>query len=217
MAKGSGRTKNLRFGGGDLSDLFEYDIKDVVDDADLEPVFEIDVDSMDNDANTLASSVLSNIARIYSTDEFLKEHPDFKKRLDSEIQSLKMNYKMRLIDERVQDELVRAIGRKGDNASLYAVLPKLQAQMIATQNKIDSTLDRIKNLLKNYQMELNFEEVEESSNDESDDEMGTSATTRGTRAFIEKYKHLSYEQFNNQSQTPEEETSSDTTHQAEMH
>ena len=187
--KGGGRTKNLRYGIDD--DIFDKDIAGVVDDDDMEPVFEIDTDVIDKEAGTIATGTVLNVTKIYASEDFLANHPDFRKRLDSEIKSLKMLYKMLSIDEKIQDELVRAIGRKGDNASLYATLPKIQAQMTNTQNKIDDTLDRIRDLLRGYQTEIPFEDEEEEAEEDDSTSILKPIVTRGTRDFIEKFKNMS--------------------------
>ena len=200
MAKGSGRTKNLRYGADDIEDLFDSTAADLTGDEELEPVFEIDTDLIDQEANTIASSIINNVAAVYASETFLKDHPDFKKRLDSELQSLKMHYKMRTVDEKIQDELVKAIGRKADNASLYLALPKLQAAMTSTQNKIDATMDRIQTLLKSYQTTLLDELDEEVEEDEEGEEQSTCdvidiksmSSTRGSKSFIEQFKNVNY-------------------------
>lgn len=206
MAKGGGKTKNLRFGGegGGIEDLIDNNIADLTGEEIMEPVFEVDTESIDKEATTIASGIIANVAKVYASETFLKEHPDFRKRLDSELQSLKMHYKMRAFDEKIQDELVRAIGRKADNASLYLALPKLQAAMISTQNKIDATMDRIQALLKSYQTELEFGDEEDEEETEGVEQNGQTTMqftvmkpvkTRGTRDFIDKYKEMSYEEI----------------------
>lgn len=153
----------------------------------LEPVFDIDIEGMEREADNLAANILQNVAKVYSSETFLKDNPEFKKRLDSEIQSLKMLLKMRAIDDKVQDELARAISRKADNASLYAALPKHQTSMINIQNKIDSTMDRIQKMLEGYQTEMSFDDED----DENEEEPHAIHSSRGSRDFIMMMKDRS--------------------------
>ena len=131
MPKGSGRTKNLRYGAQEetgwtqvdprdnkaMDNLQQYlfgeaaekiGIPDGVGVDDLEDIYEIDTENISMDANTLAASNVQNLLRLYNNKEFTDAHPDFRRRIDTEIESLRKLYKMANINEVVHDQIGRA-------------------------------------------------------------------------------------------------------------
>ena len=88
---------------------------------------------------------------------------------------------MRKSDERVHDLCLRSIGMNTNNASLYAALARIQSSMLNIQKQMDETVRNINSLLKNVQLELNFDNQPQQQNV---DKTNTTAT-RGSKDFIE--------------------------------
>ena len=160
------------FGGGDLP----------IDG--MEEVYTIDTDLIAKESNIMATSLISSVLRLYNNKDFVDEHPDFKKRIDTEIESLKRMYKMIKTDEIVHDHLVQAISKNPGNASLYMSMTKLQEKISSLDGDIKRILDGLNKICANYQMELNFEQTRKAAEDESSyDETGV--VTRGNKAFVD--------------------------------
>jgi len=174
----------------------EYTPKDLMDDIfggddlpmdNMEDVYTIDTDLINKESNIMATSLISSVLRLYNNKEFVDEHPDFKKRIDTEIESLKRMYKMIKTDEIVHDHLVQAISKNPGNASLYMSMTKLQEKISSLDGDIKRILDGLNKICANYQMELNFEQTRKASDDESAyDETGV--ITRGGKAFVDMMK-----------------------------
>ena len=215
MPKGSGRTKNLRYGAEEtgwgktdeagaekyMNDLFS-DAKQLgVPVDDMEDVYEVDIDLITKDASTLAASNVQNLLRLYNNKQFTDEHPDFKRRIDTEIESLRKLYKMASVNEQVHDHLVTSISKNPGNASLYMALDRIQGKMLSVDKQIRDQISNFNKIITGYQMELNFAE-----NDRSSDGDGTtteredgSIISRGRKAFIEEMKNKE-----SQTQDPEQ-------------
>lgn len=150
----------------------------------MEDVYTIDTDLINKESNIMATSLISSVLRLYNNKDFVDEHPDFKKRIDTEIESLKRMYKMIKTDEIVHDHLVQAISKNPGNASLYMSMTKLQEKISSLDGDIKRILDGLNKICANYQMELNFEQTRKAAEDESSyDETGV--VTRGNKAFID--------------------------------
>lgn len=172
----------------------EYSPKDLMDELfggnesdlpiDGEDVYTIDMDLITKESNIMATSLISSVLRLYNNKEFVDEHPDFKKRIDTEIESLKRMYKMIKTDEEVHDHLVKAVSKSPGNASLYMSMIKLQEKITSLDGDIKRILDGLNKICNNYQMELNFEATKKGMDEETSyDETGV--VTRGNKAFID--------------------------------
>lgn len=172
----------------------EYSPKDLMDELfggnesdlpiDGEDVYTIDMDLITKESNIMATSLISSVLRLYNNKEFVDEHPDFKKRIDTEIESLKRMYKMIKTDEEVHDHLVKAVSKSPGNASLYMSMIKLQEKITSLDGDIKRILDGLNKICNNYQMELNFEATKKGLDEETSyDETGV--VTRGNKAFID--------------------------------
>lgn len=195
MPKGSGRTKNLRYGGAnEMMDLFgdaqELGMPEGLAVDDLEDVYEIDIDLIAKDANILASSNVQNLLRLYNNKQFTDEHPDFKRRIDTEIESLRKLYKLAKVNEEVHDHLVQAIAKKPSNASLYLSLDRVQGKILTIDKQIRDQIASFNKIITGYQMELNFaqdNDLNNNPNQTAELEDG-SVLSRGGKAFVEQMK-----------------------------
>lgn len=163
-----------------------WDVDDPIDiDTPLDDSVYIDMDELDQKAKDESKLMFKDLERIYSNEQFMADHPEYKKRLDIELESLRILIKMRKSDEVTHDILVKQIGMTPNNASLYSALNRMQTSMINIQTKLDSTVKTINQLLKNYQMELPFEkDPEETTNSETSEVKTNAQTFRGTKAFM---------------------------------
>lgn len=210
MPKGSGRTKNLRYGAQEETGWVKTDkaglerhLQSLFEDADplampdgvgvddmAELVYEIDIDNISNDANTLAASSVQNLLRLYNNKQFTDEHPDFKRRIDTEIESLRKLYKMARVDEVVHDHLIAAITKNPGNASLYKALDQIQGKMLSVDSKIREQIANFNKIITGYQMELNFAQDNDLGGDTSTASLDDgSVMSRGNKAFIEEMKN----------------------------
>lgn len=213
MPKGSGRTKNLRYGAEEETGWTRVDPKDKeamkslqaflfnegggeklgmpdgVGIDDLEDIYEINIELIGKDANTLAASNVQNLLRLYNNKQFTDEHPDFKRRIDTEIESLRMLYKMKHINEEVHDHLVNSIAKHPGNASLYMALDRMQGKMLSIDRQIRDQIAGFNKIITGYQMELNFAQDNDLGGESSTAELDDgSVMSRGNKAFIEEMK-----------------------------
>jgi hypothetical protein len=117
----------------------------------------------------------------------MARNPQFKKRVENDIESLRVLIKMRKTDEEAHDILIKAIAGNSSNASLYRSLSEMQKTIISITTKINEIVVGLNNMMKGYQLELNFEE--ENKSEESQPDM-SNKTTRGTKEFIEQMKSI---------------------------
>lgn len=171
MSKGGGRTKNLRYP-SELDEIFKDDIVDNMEDA-----YVINVDQIEVESKSDAVSSITNLLKLYNDEQFCEEHPEFKKRIDTEVNSLRKMYKMSKSNEELHDHLLVAISNHPDNASLYNVLTKLQGNILEIDKRIKEIMKEFTSMCKSYQTEMNFnkpDEVEEEG-----------IMNKGSKAFID--------------------------------
>lgn len=161
-------------------DFFDDDMEFSVDDPISEDAIFIDTEDISRKANDDARFMLKDLTKIYGNEKFMAAHPDYKKRLDMELESMRMLLKMRRADEITHDLLVKQIGMNPSNAGMYSALNKLQKSLLDIQTKLDETVKNVNNLLKNYQLEIPFEE--DTKEEDADKPRGDSH--RGSKAFI---------------------------------
>lgn len=202
MSKGSGRTKNLRYGAADEQDGWQNAVEQLFDNPDgtampagvgiddIEDVYEVDIDLIGQDATTLAASNIQNLLRLYNNKEFTDEHPDFKRRIDTEIESLRKLYKMAKVNEQVHDHLVQSIAKNPGNASLYMALDRMQGKILLVDKQIRDQIGSFNKIITGYQMELNFQSDNglDNSDSQTSEMSDGSVMSRGNKAFIEEMK-----------------------------
>lgn len=167
-----------------FADIFGQDLN--IDGVQL---VDIDMDGIDRSAQDDAIALIENLSRFYYDEDFMKRQPSFKKRVDADLESLRILFKMRKADEITHDLLMKAISANSNNASLYRSLTDIQKTIISITAKINDIIDGLNAFMKTYQLELNFEEPKEEDieNTEVEDSQDVS-TTRGFKDFINKMK-----------------------------
>lgn len=157
-------------------------------------VVNIPIEDIGTEAEGKAKSLIEDLAKFYYDDEFLKANPNFRKRVDNDMESLRMLLKMRAADEVTHDVLIKAIAANSSNASLYRSLTTVQTTILQITTKIENIVNNLTTLIKGYQLELNFKYENEIANNESNDAPETiedSPTThRGSKAFIEQMQRI---------------------------
>lgn len=156
--------------------LFEID-----GDINGENLISIDVDAIDESSITDAKDMVENLSKFYYDEKFMKENPNIKKRIDSELESLRVLIKMRKADEQAHDALLMAISNNNNNASLYRSLTEIQKTIISITTKMGEIVTGLNNMMKGFQLELNFDKDPEEENLELN-----ISTSRGTKEFIKR-------------------------------
>lgn len=151
----------------------------------LEDVYEIDLENIDLDAGLLATGKINNLLRLYNDKDFVEQNPEFKKRIDNEIDTLRRLIKLAKTNEVIHDNLAKAISHNPNNASLYMALARLQSNIMSIQTQINTTMNDFTKLCKSYQTEMNFERPV----DETPKSTENGTISRGRKAFIETLKN----------------------------
>ena len=163
-------------------DLFNSDLPEI----DCLQLINIDLDGIDQLSKDDADTLIRNLSNFYYDKDFMKKNPNFKKRVDAELESLRILFKMRRTDEEAHDILIKAIEGNSGNASLYKSLTEMQKTIISITSKIGDIIDKLNGMMKNYQLELNFNKEVEQEEINASDPLSTDYTTRGSKEFIEK-------------------------------
>lgn len=160
----------------DIEELF-VDPEGIVED--------INISDIEEEAKSASFALCKNLREVYFDEEFMKNNPRFKERLDVELESLRVLVKMRKSDEIAHDLCLRSIGMNTNNASLYKALSGIQSSMLSIQRQMDDTVKNINNLLKNVQLEFNFDNNQQNNTQSQQEIPLDSNTTRGSKKFIE--------------------------------
>lgn len=174
--------------------------EDVVDGIEI---VNIDLDTIEENSVTKAEDMVENLANFYYDEEFLRENPNFKKKMENYKEDLRILLKMRAADEELQDILIKSISQNPSNASLFMANTKIQTQISNLITKINDIVDKLTAMMKNYQLELNFKYEQEAARKSVDDDEpqsieNMSTTTRGAKEFIQKMEAVEETLFNNE-------------------
>jgi hypothetical protein len=175
----------------DINELLEQCIPDDLQpDVDGLQLVDIDLESINESAKTDAVSLIDNLSKLYYDEDFMKRNPTFKKRVDTDLESLRILFKMRKTDEETHDILIKAIAGNSGNASLYKSLTELQKTIISITTKICDIIDGLNNLMKGYQIELMNNSEDDGIKEDPDDDFDPTSTCRGTKFFIEQMNKM---------------------------
>lgn len=171
------------------NDIFD-DNKEIIDGLE---VVNIDIDAISDEADGKAKTLIEDLTKFYYDEEFLKSNPNFRKRVDNDMESLRMLLKMRAADEVTHDILIRAIAANSGNASLYGSLTRIQDAMLKITTKIESIVTNLTNMIKGYQLEINWKLEQDSvieNTDDLDDSEDVQTMSRGSKEFIQRMSKI---------------------------
>lgn len=154
------------------------------------PLIEIDLDGIDKESQDSARDLVENLSRFYYDEEFLANNPTFKKRVDTDLESLRVLIKMRKTDEVAHDVLIKAIQGNSGNASLYRAMTEIQKTILSITTKMNEVITSLNNMMKGYQLELNFEKEEEETNEAMNSPLEGSSINRGAKDFIRRMEEV---------------------------
>lgn len=165
-----------------IQEIFEETSLDgVIDGMEL---VDIDMEGIDKESLDDAMALVDNLSKLYCNEEFMKNNPNFKKRVDAELESLRVLIKMRKTDEVAHDLIIKAIAGNSGNASLYKSLAEIQKTILSITTKMGDIITGLNNLLKGYQLEMNFEEQEQPETEQEQPKLKNAY--RGSKEFIER-------------------------------
>ena len=181
---------------GNIDSIFD-DSNDVIDGLD---VVNIPIEEIGAAAEGKAKTLIEDLTKFYYDEDFLKANPNFRKRVDNDMESLRMLLKMRAADEVTHDVLIKAIAANSGNASLYRALTNVQTTMLQITTKIEAIVNNLTTMIKGYQLELNFKMEQEQLREEhnEDDAMtvdDVSTQHRGSKSFIEQMNKIENQQL----------------------
>lgn len=151
-----------------------------------ELVEEIDMDEINSESEASAIDMVMNLSKIYFDEEFMEENPGLKKRIESWIESMRILIKMRKSSERSHDILMKNLPSQPTNASLYRSQAQIEANLLSIQKQMEETVSSMTNLLKNYQLEINFRQSQD--DDKEEDKVEEKDTHRGSKTFIQQMR-----------------------------
>lgn len=166
----------------EMSDIFDSISPDTIDGVQL---VDIDFDWIEQSAEADAVALIENLEKFYYNEDFMKRHPTFKKRIDTDLESLRILFKMRKSDETAHDLIMKAIQGNSGNASLYKSLSEMQKTIISITTKIGDIITNLNNMMRGFQLELNFDSPQNEEREDSADAGESSGqTSRGSKEFI---------------------------------
>ena len=177
------------FNAADLDNIFDNS-GEVIDGIDI---VNIDIDAIGDEAEGKAKRLIEDLAKFYYDEDFLKANPNFRKRVDNDMESLRMLLKMRAADEVTHDVLIKAIAANSSNASLYRALTNVQTTILQITTKIETIVNNLTTMIKGYQLELNFKLEQEQMNSDDEEEVtvdNISSQHRGSKSFIEQMNKI---------------------------
>ena len=171
----------------EIENLFDNDIIDGLE------VVNIPIEDISKNANVKAQSLVEDLTEFYYDPEFLKNNPNFKKRVDNDLESLRMLIKMREADEVTHDVIIKAIAANSNNASLYRSLTQIQTTILQITTKIETIVNNLTTMIKSYQLELNFKMEQEQLKNETEEPAtieDINSAHRGSKSFIEQMNKI---------------------------
>lgn len=173
-------------------------------------IINIDIEGIGTEAESKAKTLFEDLTAFYYDPEFIKANPNFRRRVDNDVESLRMLLKMRAADEVTHDVIIKAIAANSSNASLYRSLTQIQTTILQITTKIENIVNNLTTMIKGYQLELNFKlEQEQINSIEGDTEPTTieeSPTThRGSKSFIEQMNRIEEQGMFEENDKTEEE------------
>lgn len=170
----------------DIDNMF-IDDDNIIDGLDI---VNIDIEGIGSDAEAKAKTLFEDLTAFYYDPEFIKANPNFRRRVDNDIESLRLLLKMRAADEVTHDVLIKAIAANSGNASLYRSLTQVQTTILQVTTKIETIINNLTTMIKGYQTELNFKNEQEIESSEMGSDTIDNTVHRGSKSFIEQMARM---------------------------
>lgn len=154
---------------------------DDVDEALETPVFVIDIDEINSEAQTVATEITERLSNYYFDEKYIEKHPYVPNKIKQEVDNIRRLLKMLSVNEKAQDALITNITANAGKGALYASLTSLQNSMLNIQTQLNKLTESLENIFKEMQdeCEKTFEEKEKETEDGSQ-------VVRGSRDFIRR-------------------------------
>lgn len=147
-----------------LNDLFTDSPDEVqTDDADESlgsPLLSIDMQAVNNDAETKAKSIVERLSNYSFDPKYIEEHPYIPNKIAQEIDNIRRLLKMLSINEKAQDTIITSICLNSSKGSLYGALTSLQNSMLSMQSQLTALISNVEKIFNDMQAqcEQTFEE-----------------------------------------------------------
>lgn len=155
------------------------DLNILADSMELENAVQIDIDELDEIASKDAGKIVQGVTELYYDKDWMSKHPQVRHRIEIELETLRGLIKMRKADEKAHDALLNGISSNNTNASLYRALGEIQRTSLAVTKQINETVQALNNLIKGYQLELQF-----TKDDPDEQPQDENTIYRGSKSFI---------------------------------
>lgn len=165
-----------------LEELFMDSDSPKIDDTDeaLEtPILTIDMDDINEKAETKAKSIVDRLSEYSFSENYIKEHPYIPNKIAQELDNIRRLLKMLSVNEKAQDTLIMSISMNAGKGTLYGSLTSLQNSMLQMQSQLSTLISNVETIFREMQ-----EDAEKIYGDESEETDG-SMQTKSTKEFID--------------------------------
>lgn len=160
-------------------------VDDTSGDTGMEPLISIDLDEVDESAQTRASIITERLSNYYFDEKYIKEHPYIPTKIMMEMDNIRRLLKMLMVNEKAQDALIKAIALAPGKGTLFISLTSMQKGTLLIQKQLNDVVTGIEQIFQRMQDEAD-KQWSEKDKDEGDD--GT-MTVRGSREFIKQLQN----------------------------
>ena len=123
----------------DIEGLLDDDddiIRDSSDDG-IDPLITIDLDEIDDSAQSRASIITERLSNYYFDDKYIKDHPYIPTKIMTEMDNVRRLLKMLMVNERAQDALIKAICIHPAKGTLFLSLTSMQKAILLVQKQLN--------------------------------------------------------------------------------
>ena len=181
----------------------ESDIDDLLNDPEMEslvnefnsdeeeiatPLLQIDMDSVNNEAKTMANIITERLSNYYFDQKYIDSHPYIPTKIMTEMNNIRRLIKMLDINEKAQDALITSISINAGKGTLYASLTSLQNSMLSIQTQLNNLINSLEDIFRKMQEECDKTFAQKDHEEQADG----SVIVRGSRDFIRSLNEKLY-------------------------
>lgn len=168
----------------DINDLFlETDDPGLDNTDELEPILNIDLEEVNEEAQSMAHLITERLSNYYFDEEYIKKHPYVPTKIMTEMNNIRRLLKMLAVNEKAQDSLITSITINAGKGALYMSLTSLQNSMLNIQKQLNDLTASLEEIFRQMQEECDKSFADKNKDPENAD--GT-LTVRGSREFIKE-------------------------------